>query len=161
MNSLERFREAFTFQKPDHLPVHTFGNWEKTCLRWEREGMLCNWQETNFFGEDKAGGTGVHLGTDGFGSFFPRFELQVLTEDTTYVTFRDEHGRVVRQICSEVNINIAQYLWLEMNIRAIDRIMKSIDINVLPILKWTLVCHQVCLGPIFSITSKRNGGWLG
>lgn len=110
MNSLERFKNTFTFKKTDRLPIHTFGGWDETYIRWEKEGLPKNWREINFFGEDEWGSTGVHLGTNGFSPFFPRLERQLLEDNDTYEIFRDEHGRVVKRKKGQVNISIAEYL---------------------------------------------------
>lgn len=110
MNSLERFRNTFEFKKVDRLPVHTFGGWAETYLRWEKEGLPGNWRDINFFEEDKCEETGVHLGTNGFSPFYPRLEKTILEENDMYEISRDEHGRVVKRKKGQINISIAEYL---------------------------------------------------
>lgn len=110
MNSLDRFRNTFEFRKTDKLPVHTFGAWNETYERWKGEGLPVNWLQSNYFGEDQCGGTGVHLGTNGFSPFFPRFEKKLIMEDENYEIFYDEHGRIVKKKKNQVNISIAEYL---------------------------------------------------
>ena len=110
MTSLNRFRAAFRFDKLDRLPIHTFGGWDETYLRWRKEGLPADWWCSNFFGEDAIGDTGVHLGTNGFSPFFPRFESKILVETANYTVFTDEHGRTIRQKKGEVNVSIAEYL---------------------------------------------------
>ncbi len=110
MNTLERFRRTFAFAPTDRLPIHTFGAWDETIVRWRAEGLPADWQETNFFGEDRVAFTGVHLGTCGYSPFFPRMEEQVLEEDATYQILRDAHGRTLKKRRDEINESIAEYL---------------------------------------------------
>ena len=114
MTSLERFRAAFTFQKLDRLPILTFGGWPETYIRWANEGLPGNWRQTNYFGEDKSAGTGVHLGTNGFSPFFPRFVEELIEENNTYRIVRDEHARLVKHKKGEVNESISEYLEFPM-----------------------------------------------
>ncbi len=118
MNSLERFRASFKFENTDRLPIHTFGGWEETYARWRREGLPADWRATNYFNEDETRTTGVHLGTNGFSPFFPRFEKRILSETAELVVYEDEHGRKVCQRKAETNISIAEYLEFPVKERA-------------------------------------------
>jgi len=131
MNSLERFRASFRFEKTDRLPVHTFGGWIETYERWLKEGLPENWRKLNYFQEDEVQGTGVHLGTNGYSPFFPRFEKKILSEDDEIVIFEDEHGRKVKQRKAEKNISIAEYLEFPVQSRADwDRVRQRMDPDV-------------------------------
>ena len=110
MNSLERFKNTFEFKKVDKLAIHMMGFWPETIQRWIKEGLPENWEETNFFNEDKFGNTGVWLGTNTISPLFPRCEEQVLEENDTHTVFRDKHYRVVKQRKGEVNDSIVQHL---------------------------------------------------
>ncbi len=118
MNTLERFRAAFAFGKLDRLPIHTFGGWDETYARWRTEGLPADWGQKNFFGEDPTASTGVHLGTNGFSPFFPRWTPELLQEDDTYTVIRDEHGRVLRRRKDVVSASIAEYLEFPVRGRA-------------------------------------------
>ena len=131
MNSLTRFKNTFSFHKVDRPPVHTHGGWPETYDRWQQEGLPENWRETNFFGEDRIGGTGVHLGTCRFSPFFPRFERQVLEENETYIVFRDEHGRTVKMKKGSAYASLSQYLAFPVTTRRDwDAIKWRMDPNV-------------------------------
>ena len=86
------------------------GIWPETIQRWKKEGLPEDWEETNFFNEDKYGDTGVWLGTNTISPLFPRNQKQVLEENDTHVIFRDKHYRVVKQRKDEVNESIVQIL---------------------------------------------------
>ncbi len=110
MNSLERFKASFGFRKTDRLPIHTFGGWIETYERWRKEGLPEDWRKTNYFGEDACCGTGVHLGTNGFSPFFPRFEERLVSKDAECSVISDEHGRLIRRRHDEVNVSIVEHL---------------------------------------------------
>jgi uroporphyrinogen decarboxylase len=118
MDPLTRFKRTFSFQTVDRAPLRTQGGWPETIDRWRQEGLPEDWRETNYFGEDRIGGTGVHLGTCRFSPFFPRMERKILEETEAYVIFRDEHGRVVKIKKGREYASLSQYLEFPVKTRA-------------------------------------------
>ena len=110
MNSLDRFKNTFKFQGVDRFAIHTMGGWTETYLRWMKEGLPENWEEINFFNEDKFGNTGVWLGVNSISPFFPRGKMQVIEENDEYTIFRDEHYRIAKHKKCEVNEGISEFL---------------------------------------------------
>jgi uroporphyrinogen-III decarboxylase len=87
----ERFRRIMAFEPVDRMPLIEVENYEsKVVERWRTEGL------------PEGMSVGEHLGLDRLEAIYvdfwplPRGQRQVLEEDETYVTVRDEVGIVTR-----------------------------------------------------------------
>lgn len=77
-----------------------------------------DWRETNFFGEDRIGDTGVNLGSNALSPLCPYYDKIVLDEEQDVQIIRDEHGKTIRRKRNQTDLSIAEYLSFPLRSRS-------------------------------------------
>ncbi|MEM3570293.1 MAG: uroporphyrinogen decarboxylase family protein [Thermoproteota archaeon] len=105
----ERFKETFTFGKPDRVFFMPHWFWSSTIARWHSEGLPRDIYVDEFFGFDRYEFVPVNLG------FIPPFEYEVYFENGEYRVYRRYDGCKVKEFKRYAEASMPH--WLEYPIK--------------------------------------------
>lgn len=97
MNSGDRMRATYAFERVDHLFRREFYIWSESIERWKAEGLPADYEETNLFNFDPAGmvDVGLELGWCE-PPFLPAYEDKLIRDDGETEVIQDIAGRWLR-----------------------------------------------------------------
>lgn len=104
MNSRERFRETFSFGKPDRVFYMPHWFWPSAISRWYREGLPRDVHLDEFFGFDRYEVVPINLG------LIPSFEYEVYFEDEEHRIYRRGDGCIVKEFKRRPEMSMPQWL---------------------------------------------------
>ena len=98
MNSIERFRATYNFERVDHLFRREFYIWDEAIERWRKEGMPADVSESELFGFDELANVSLEMLGWCEPAFAPAIEEKVIETSDSYEIVRDDAGRIVKYL---------------------------------------------------------------
>src|SRR5450830_1366567 len=103
MNDLERFHACMAYQPVDHTPFWSWGGWEETIERWQKEGYDPKRTEPADICDKRLW----------FGGWFipnPPFERKVVEDNTDNVVYVNPEGILMREMKGHASSSMPQFL---------------------------------------------------
>ena len=92
----------------------SLGFWSQTVARWRQEGLPQNETPETYFQMDPRAYLPGGSGFTGL-PFYPKFEKEILSEDSNTVTYRGESGIVLREL--KVHSELSMPQWIEFPVK--------------------------------------------